>query len=127
MFPGPYLVPSSNPSLNAKVPTGAGWLLYEIKLDGDRCQLCINAGAAKACSRGALDFRRDFAPMIEAADEFPARRDHARTEPAARVRRPARVIRVPRLWWAERGENLRRAASCRERTNGHYAIQRLSG
>jgi ATP-dependent DNA ligase len=40
---------------------------------GYRCQLHINAGDANAFSHGAVDFTRDFAPIIEAAAEFPAR------------------------------------------------------
>src|SRR5260221_2182560 len=42
-------------------------------------------------------------------------------------RRDWGVILVPRLWWAERGENLRRAEGCRQPTSGRYAIRRWSG
>jgi bifunctional non-homologous end joining protein LigD len=69
--PFPGFVPFCNPSLKARVPTGAGWL-YEIKLDGYRCQIHLDAGKAKAYSRNANDFTREFAPIIDAAAEIPA-------------------------------------------------------
>jgi len=37
------------------------------------------------------------------------------------------VIQVPRLWWVERGENLRRVENCRQPTSDRYAIRRWSG
>jgi hypothetical protein len=41
---------------------------------------------------------------------------------------PARgIIHVPRLWWVESGENLRRAENCRQPTSGRCAIQQWSG
>jgi hypothetical protein len=41
---------------------------------------------------------------------------------------PARdIIHVPRLWWVESGENLRRAANCRQPTSGRCAIQQWIG
>jgi bifunctional non-homologous end joining protein LigD len=70
--PYPGFVPFCHPSLKAKVPTGAGWL-YEIKFDGYRCQLHLNAGRAKAYSRNGNDFTRDFAPICAAAERIAAK------------------------------------------------------
>jgi bifunctional non-homologous end joining protein LigD len=70
--PYPGFVPFCHPSLKAKVPTGAGWL-YEIKFDGYRCQLHLNAGKAKAYSRNGNDFTREFAPVCAAAERIAAR------------------------------------------------------
>jgi bifunctional non-homologous end joining protein LigD len=70
--PYPGFVPFCNPSLKAKVPIGAGWL-YEIKFDGYRCQLHLNAGKAKAYSRSGNDFTRDFAPICHAAERIAAK------------------------------------------------------
>src|SRR5438105_13556699 len=70
--PFPGFVPFCNPSVAAKVPTRAGWL-YEIKLDGYRCQIHLNAGKVGAYSRSGLDFTRDFAPICAAAGDIPAR------------------------------------------------------
>ena len=72
--PAPYpgFIPFCHPSLKAKVPIGAGWL-YEIKFDGYRCQLHLNAGRAKAYSRNGNDFTRHFAPICVAAERIEAR------------------------------------------------------
>jgi ATP-dependent DNA ligase len=70
--PYPGFVPFCNPTLKAEVPTGAGWL-YEIKFDGYRCQLHLNAGKAKAYSRNGNDFTRDFAPICAAAQRIAAK------------------------------------------------------
>jgi bifunctional non-homologous end joining protein LigD len=69
-FPG--FLPFCHPSLKARVPTGPGWF-YEIKFDGYRCQLHLNAGSAKAYSRNGNDFTRDFAPICAAAERLDAR------------------------------------------------------
>ena len=70
--PYPGFVPFCHPRLKAKVPTGAGWL-YEIKFDGYRSQLHLNAGKAKAYSRNGNDFTRDFAPICAAAERIAAK------------------------------------------------------
>jgi bifunctional non-homologous end joining protein LigD len=69
--PYPGFVPFYNPSLKAKVPISAGWL-YEIKFDGYRCQLHLNAGKAKAYSRNGNGLTRDFAPICDAAEQIAA-------------------------------------------------------
>jgi bifunctional non-homologous end joining protein LigD len=70
--PYPGFVPFCHPRLKAKVPTGAGWL-YEIKFDGYRSQLHLNAGKAKAYSRNGNDFTHDFAPICTAAERIAAK------------------------------------------------------
>jgi bifunctional non-homologous end joining protein LigD len=54
------------------VPIGPVWL-YEIKFDGYRCQLHLNAGKAKAYSRNGNDFTHEFAPICAAAERIAAK------------------------------------------------------
>jgi bifunctional non-homologous end joining protein LigD len=64
-------VPSRPPVAAHRANISAGWR-YEIKFDGYRCQLHLNAGKAKAYSRNGNDLTRDFAPICDAAEQIAA-------------------------------------------------------
>ena len=54
-------------TLKAKAPKGAGWL-HEIKYDGYRVQVHVNAGKRKVYTRNGLDWTKRFSQIAGALD-----------------------------------------------------------
>ena len=57
------------PTLVEAPPEGHGWL-HEIKHDGYRTQLVIEAGKVRACSRSGLDWTEQYPTITAAAPSF---------------------------------------------------------
>jgi bifunctional non-homologous end joining protein LigD len=68
--PPPAFVKPQLASLAAGAPAGDGWL-HELKHDGYRCQLRVEAGSVVVRTRGGHDWTHRFARVAEAAAALP--------------------------------------------------------
>jgi bifunctional non-homologous end joining protein LigD len=59
-------IPPMEPALVDEPPEGAGWI-HEIKHDGFRTQLIVEAGAGRAYTRRGHDWTERYAPIVESA------------------------------------------------------------
>jgi ATP-dependent DNA ligase len=57
------------PSLAAEPPAGEHWI-HEIKFDGYRTVLVVDAGTAPAFTRNRLDWSDQYAPIVEVAGKL---------------------------------------------------------
>jgi bifunctional non-homologous end joining protein LigD len=69
--PPPAFVKPQLATLAAETPAGDGWL-HELKHDGYRCQLRVEAGSALVRTQGGHDWTPRFAKVAEAAAALPA-------------------------------------------------------
>lgn len=71
---GPTLgfIPTMQPTLVADPPAGEGWL-HEIKYDGYRTELVIDAGGVRAFTRNGFDWTAKYAPVVTAAGKLRCR------------------------------------------------------
>jgi bifunctional non-homologous end joining protein LigD len=63
--PFPGFLDFCDPSLREHPPAGHGWV-HEIKIDGYRAQLHIEAGEVKVYSRSGHDWTQEFGPIAKA-------------------------------------------------------------
>jgi len=68
----PQFIEPCHPTLRKRPPEGADWV-HEIKIDGYRAQVHVNAGVAKVFTRTGLDWTRQFGPIARAAQSLAKR------------------------------------------------------
>ena len=64
-------IPPMLPTLVEKPPTGDGWI-HEVKFDGYRTQLVIDAGGVRAFTRRGHDWTDKYRPIVDEAARLPA-------------------------------------------------------
>lgn len=65
-------VPPINPTLRDSPPAGVGWI-HEVKFDGYRTQLVVDASGVRAFTRNGHDWTEKYWPIALAAGSLPCK------------------------------------------------------